>query len=109
MVFIPFSHGLIRALCWYGVQEMGLLGSTAWGEANAGMLSSKAIAYLNVDSGVSGPQFAAGGTPSLWSLLRSVAWDVQDPNTQRPMSELWPGDVDIIGSGSDCEWHACAH
>jgi hypothetical protein len=38
---------------WYA-QELGLLGSTAWGELNAKDLYGKAVAYLNCDVGVSG-------------------------------------------------------
>ena len=41
------------------MQELGLLGSTAYAELNAKVLGDKAIAYLNVDSAVSGPNFAA--------------------------------------------------
>jgi len=71
---------------WSG-EELGLMGSTAWGEANAKSLVQKAVAYLNCewtsillqffflsdliamatllchstgDTGVSGPYFAVG-------------------------------------------------
>lgn len=39
---------------WSG-EELGLIGSTHWGETNARELSRKAVAVLNCDSAVSGP------------------------------------------------------
>jgi N-acetylated-alpha-linked acidic dipeptidase len=41
-------------LCSWDGEEYGLLGSTAWAERRAQDLSSRAVAYLNVDVGVSG-------------------------------------------------------
>lgn len=74
------------------LQEMALLGSTAWGEANAEWLSEQAVAYVNVDSGVSGKCFKGNGTPSLWSLLKEVAADILDPETGRCVG-VW----DLVG------------
>lgn len=72
-------------LCSWDGEEYGLLGSTAFGEPqlalipssscasmlcdlgenNYAQLYSNAIAYLNVDVGVTGTNFGAGITPSL--------------------------------------------
>jgi hypothetical protein len=42
-------------------------GSTAYAEANAASLTEQAIAYLNVDVGVTGSTFGTAATPSLVS------------------------------------------
>ena len=90
---------------WSG-EEYGLLGSTAWGEVNGDgdddpYLLSRALAYLNVDVGVSGQVFGASATPSLGSALHGVLQDVTDPSSGRPLSEQWSGDLYALGSGSD--------
>jgi len=96
---------------WSG-EEYGLLGSTAWGEVHGDSavhdvvssrsLLSRAVAYLNVDTGVSGPHFGASGTPSLGRVLAGVLGQVRDPLSQKPLSEHWEdGDLYALGSGSD--------
>ena len=49
------------------------------------MLKARAVAYLNVDSGVSGPQFTASGVPSLNRLLTEVAEGLKDPALRIPL------------------------
>ena len=88
---------------WSG-EEYGLLGSTAWSEVNAKTaLLRRAVAYLNVDTGVSGRTFRAQGTPSLGRVLAGVLGSVADP--ARPghsLAEAWgDGDLFALGSGSD--------
>ena len=88
---------------WSG-EEYGLLGSTAWSEVNAKTaLLQRAVAYLNVDTGVSGRTFRAQGTPSLGRVLAGVLGAVADP--ARPghsLAEAWgDGDLFALGSGSD--------
>lgn len=41
------------------------------------MLASRAIAYLNVDSGVHGPGFFASATPQLDELLKQATQQVR--------------------------------
>ena len=65
------------------------------------MLSKKAVAYLNCDSAVSGVYFKAAATPSLSTLLRSVASKIIDPTTKRPIIHRWSGEIETLGSGSD--------
>ena len=45
------------------------VGSTEWVEENREMLSSKVVAYLNVDIAVSGAGFQAYATPQLDQLI----------------------------------------
>ncbi|MGA8142730.1 MAG: M28 family metallopeptidase [Candidatus Acidiferrales bacterium] len=113
-------------MCEWGGEEPGLLGSTEWVEANRAELQAKAVAYINTDVGVTGPNFGASATPSLKDLVRDVAREVKDPATSRPVYDIWrersaqkkesptgtarpelraesPGEVPIgaLGAGSD--------
>ena len=76
-------------MCQWDGEEEGLLGSTEWVEANLAELQAKAVAYVNTDIAVDGPNFAASATPSLKDLVRDVARDVEDPKTGRSVLEAW--------------------
>ena len=76
-------------LCSWDGEEYGLLGSTEWAEENAGELREKAVAYLNMDAAVSGPNFSASSVPSLWNLIRGAARDVRDPKTSKSVYQQW--------------------
>lgn len=73
---------------WDG-EEYGLLGSTEWAEENADELKEKAVAYLNVDSAVSGPNFGASSVPSMWKLIRGATRDIKDPKTGQTVYKQW--------------------
>lgn len=91
-------------LCSWSGEEYGLLGSTAWSEVNAQTpLLRRAIAFLNVDTGVSGTQFRAMGTPSLARVLSGALGAVSDPgHPGRSLAAQWDdGDLYALGSGSD--------
>ncbi len=99
----------------WDAEEWHLTGSTEWGEEFAKELGEGAVAYLNVDSAASGPDFAAAAVASLDPLVTSVARDVVDPNSRRSLLETWlrarraagedPEPADLVendlGSGSD--------
>jgi N-acetylated-alpha-linked acidic dipeptidase len=76
-------------LCSWDAEEHGLIGSTEWAEENAGELRQKAVAYLNMDSAVSGPNFGASSVPTLWKLIRGAARDVRDPKAGKSLYEVW--------------------
>jgi len=104
-------------LCSWDAEEYGLIGSTEWAEEMADELRQKAVAYLNLDAAVSGPNFGASSVPSLWKLIRGAARDVKDPKTGKSVYQQWQdrsrenrpeGDQDMreariasLGSGSD--------
>jgi N-acetylated-alpha-linked acidic dipeptidase len=67
-------------LCSWDGEEVGLTGSTEWGEHFAGELRSKAVAYLNVDSSASGPDFDGSAVASLAPLLVDVSRTLDDPS-----------------------------
>jgi len=76
-------------LCSWDGEEYGLLGSTEWAEENAVELKEKAVAYLNVDSAVSGANFGASSVPSMWKLIRSATRDIKDPKTGHSVYQQW--------------------
>jgi len=76
-------------MCEWDGEEPGLMGSTEWVEANLAELQANAVAYLNTDVGVAGPNFTASATPSLKELVRDVAREVQDPHDVRSVYNVW--------------------
>ena len=73
----------------WDAEEQGLIGSTEWAEENAAELKEKAVAYLNMDVAVSGPNFGASSVPSMWKLIRAAAQDVPDPKSGKSIYEAW--------------------
>jgi N-acetylated-alpha-linked acidic dipeptidase len=76
-------------ICHWDGEEPGIIGSTEWVEANRSELQKKAMAYVNTDVGVNGPNFGASANPSLKALLRDAAREVEDPRTGRSVYETW--------------------
>lgn len=76
-------------LCSWDAEEQGLIGSTEWAEEKASELKEKAVAYLNMDVAVSGPNFGASSVPSMWKLIHAAAEEVRDPKTGRSVYEAW--------------------
>jgi N-acetylated-alpha-linked acidic dipeptidase len=64
---------------WDG-EEYALTGSTEWGEQYTDELKQKAIAYLNVDSSASGPNFHGSAVGSLAPLLVEVSRAIKAPS-----------------------------
>ncbi len=62
----------------WDAEEEGLIGSTEWVEDHSEQLAH-AVAYFNVDVGVSGPNFNASAVPSLKIFLREVTKEVSSP------------------------------
>ncbi len=62
----------------WDAEEEGLMGSTEWAEAHEAQLHH-AIAYFNMDVGVSGPSFNASAVPSLKQFIRDVTREVPSP------------------------------
>src|SRR5213082_1660199 len=76
-------------LCSWDGEEYGLIGSTEWAEENAVELQQKAVAYLNVDVAVDGPNYGVSAVPSLWKLIRAATRDVKDPKTGKSVYQQW--------------------
>ena len=62
----------------WDAEEFGLTGSTEWVEQHATELAG-AVAYLNIDAAVAGPNFTASAVPSLKPFVREVAKAVASP------------------------------
>ncbi len=62
----------------WDAEEEGLIGSTEFAEQHAQELT-KAVAYFNMDVGVSGPDFGASAVPSLKQYLRELSKAVPSP------------------------------
>ena len=56
-------------VCSWDGEEVGLTGSTEWGEQFADDLRKKAVAYINVDEATSGPNFHGQAVASLAPML----------------------------------------
>jgi N-acetylated-alpha-linked acidic dipeptidase len=67
-------------VCSWDGEEIGLTGSTEWGEQFADELRKKAVAYLNVDSSTSGPDFHGSAVASLAPMLLETTRSLQDPS-----------------------------
>jgi len=87
---------------WDG-EEHGLMGSTEWAEQHAAELD-RTVAYLNMDSAVSGPNFGASAVPSLKQFMREVTKSVPSPKGGT-VYQAWraagenPQQPDVTGSG----------
>jgi N-acetylated-alpha-linked acidic dipeptidase len=69
----------------WDAEEFTLTSSTEWGEEHEAMLRDGAVAYLNVDSAASGPNFAAAAVPSLNRVIAESAQLVRDPRLRIPI------------------------
>lgn len=88
---------------WDG-EEYGLVGSTEWVEEYLPWLSAATIAYLNVDVGARGPNFAAAASPLLNQVIYNVTGIVASPNQTtkgQTVRDTWSGKINTMGSGSD--------
>ncbi len=75
-------------VCSWDGEEVGLTGSTEWGEQFADDLRRKAVAYLNVDSSTSGPDFDGSAVASLAPMLVETTRSLQDP-AGKSLYEAW--------------------
>lgn len=73
----------------WDAEEWGLLGSTEFVEEDSARLRDHAVAYLNQDDVANGPNFGAGGSPSLRALIRDVASEIPDPSHQGSVYDVW--------------------
>jgi N-acetylated-alpha-linked acidic dipeptidase len=76
-------------LASWDAEEYGLVGSTEWAEDRAADLAKNAVAYLNLDSSVTGSDLDVGGVPSLRDLAVEAARDVPEPRKGKSVGEAW--------------------
>jgi len=75
-------------VCSWDGEEVGLTGSTEWGEQFADELRSKAVAYINVDEATSGPNFHGQAVASLAPMLVETTRTLQDPSGKN-LYDVW--------------------
>jgi N-acetylated-alpha-linked acidic dipeptidase len=73
----------------WDAEEFTLTSSTEWGEQHEKQLAANAVAYLNVDSAASGPNFGAAAVPALNRLIGEVCDVVRDPVARIPVTAAW--------------------
>jgi N-acetylated-alpha-linked acidic dipeptidase len=73
----------------WDAEEFTLTSSTEWGEQHEKQLAANAVAYLNVDSAASGPNFGAAAVPALNRLIGEVCDAVRDPVARIPVTAAW--------------------
>ena len=75
--------------CSWDGEEVGLTGSTEWGEQFEEQLKKNAVAYVNVDSSASGPDFDGSAVGSLAPMLLETTKAFADPATGRSLHDAW--------------------
>ena len=79
-------------VCSWDGEEIGLTGSTEWGEQFADELRAKAVAYINVDEATSGPNFHGQAVASLAPMLVETSRTLQDPSG-KSLYDAWKATV----------------
>jgi N-acetylated-alpha-linked acidic dipeptidase len=79
-------------VCSWDGEEVGLTGSTEWGEQFAGELRNKAVAYINVDEATSGPNFHGQAVASLSPMLVEATRTLKDPSG-KTLYEAWKSSI----------------
>ncbi|MEX2471499.1 MAG: M28 family peptidase [Gemmatimonadota bacterium] len=92
----------------WDAEEYGIIGSTEWVEEFLPELEAGAIAYINADGAVSGPNFGASASPSLKQPILDAVRDVAYPGTEQSIYEWWAAQAEDgqpamgnLGGGSD--------
>ena len=83
----------------WGAGEMGNLGSNEWVEENLDKLKERAVAYVNVDGCVSGPEVDAEASFPLKDVVRTAIRDVRDQSQEQPVNQnnYYDADYDSYG------------
>ncbi|KAK5106470.1 hypothetical protein LTS08_000589 [Lithohypha guttulata] len=93
----------IEFASWDG-EEYNLIGSTEHVENRLEDLKRDGVAYINLDTAVSGIDFHASGSPMLEKALKNVLARVADPGTNKSLHEIWDHEgrsLEGLGAGSD--------
>jgi N-acetylated-alpha-linked acidic dipeptidase len=93
----------------WDAEEFFIMGSAEWVEEFRDELHAKAVAYINADSAVTGPNFGGSSSPSLKRLMVDAARAVIHPDTGAPVYAQWEArlpagtepDFGNLGGGSD--------
>jgi len=75
--------------CSWDGEEVGLTGSTEWGEQFEDDLKKNAVAYINVDSSTAGSEFDGSAIASLAPFLRETSMSFTDPASNLSLYDAW--------------------
>lgn len=93
----------IEFMSW-DAEEYNLIGSTEYVERNLDLLRRDGLAYINLDTAVTGGEFHAAGSPVFSKLLSQVMKRVSDPHVNASIHDLWDQNgstLEVLGAGSD--------
>ncbi|CAL5872538.1 uncharacterized protein PFLUO_LOCUS6802 [Penicillium psychrofluorescens] len=93
----------IEFVSWDG-EEYNLIGSTEHVEKEVDALRARAYAYLNVDVGVSGPNFRVAAAPVFKRAVMQILGRLSDPKANKTLREIWKekgSKIEPLGAGSD--------
>ncbi|KAJ6261738.1 hypothetical protein Dda_2537 [Drechslerella dactyloides] len=79
-------------LASWDAEEYGMVGSTEWVEDNRAYLMQKAVAYLNLDVGVSGPWLDTAAAPLMYNVLTTAMKGVKDPMADKKRKLIHKGE-----------------
>lgn len=93
----------------WDAEEYGIIGSTEWVEEFREELEANAIAYINADAAVSGPNFGSSASPSLKGAILDAVASVEYPGTDASVLDWWTAQnpdlpeppLGNLGGGSD--------
>lgn len=93
----------IEFASWDG-EEYNLIGSTEHVEKDIDALRANAVAYLNVDVGVSGTDFRVAASPVFETIVLQTLGRIGDPVANQTLKEIWQEKgtkIGGLGAGSD--------
>lgn len=93
----------IMITSWDG-EEFGLIGSTEWGEDFSEWIRDHVVAYVNMDTAVSGSNLRTRASPLLAHLLKESAMQIPHPTSEG--RTLWDARTDtgtLFGDNIDSE------
>lgn len=92
----------------WDAEEYGVIGSSEWVEELLPALTEGAVAYINADGAVSGPNFGSSSSPSLKQPILDAIRDTPYPGEGKSVYEWWAERSDggtptmgNLGGGSD--------
>jgi N-acetylated-alpha-linked acidic dipeptidase len=91
----------------WDAEEYGVIGSSEWVEELLPQLTRGAVAYINADGAVSGPNFSSSASPSLKQPILDAIGDAPYPGGSGSIYESWAERMDgspemgNLGGGSD--------
>ncbi len=73
----------------WGAEEFGIIGSTEWVEQHVMRLADDAVAYINLDAAVTGPNFSAAAAPMLKALVIDATRAIPQAGADTTVYEAW--------------------